>query len=414
MNIRKNIVCASVAFVGWLFTAAPVCAQDYKNWVRQALRMPDSFFLTATADSVVSNVLASQLPSGGWSKNVNFFTHREEHPEDVMLGTIDNNATTTEIRFLMRYYLLNASSAGLTADDLMLLQDLAQQEVGNTLFRPNIFSTHKEIVKCSYISALKGIEYILMMQYANGGFPQYYPRADHYHAFITFNDNAMLNVLRLLDDVSHLRGDFSILSEGLAQLSGVAFRKGVDCILKCQIVKNGKPTVWCQQHDPVTLAPQHARAYELPSFVSAESVDIVQFLMSLPQQNDSIRYAVDGAMRWFVEHAIVGMQRQDFVDSLGRRDYRMVMSTQAETGDVSDANGLQSATSDLHKSQKKSSRLWARFYDLTTDRPFFCGRDGIPHERVEDIEHERRNGYAWFTNSPERLFLMYKQFFCIE
>lgn len=411
MNIRKDFVCAFVAFAGWLLTAASVCAQDYKNWVRQALRMPDSFFLTSAADSVVSNVLASQLPTGGWGKNVNFFVQREEHPEDEMLGTIDNNATTTEIRFLLRYYQLNASSAGLTGEDLILLQDSVDKEVGTTLFRSKAFDSHNEIVCCSYVSALKGIEYILMMQYANGGFPQYYPRTDHYHAFITFNDNAMLNVLRLLDDVSHHRGDFSSLPEELAKRSGVAFRKGVDCILKCQIVKNGEPTVWCQQHDPVTLAPQHARAYELPSFVSAESVDIVQFLMSLPQPNDTIRRAVDGAMRWFDEHAIVGMQRKDFVDSLGRRDYRMVMSTQAETGDVSDANGLQSATSDLHKSQKKSSRLWARFYDLTTDRPFFCGRDGIPHERVEDIEYERRNGYAWFTNSPERLFLMYKQFF---
>ena len=30
------------------------------------------------------------------------------------------------------------------------------------------------------------------------------------------------------------------------------------------------------------------------------------------------------------------------------------------------------------------------------DQPFFCGRDGVKKPRLEDIEAERRNGYAWY------------------
>jgi PelA/Pel-15E family pectate lyase len=39
--------------------------------------------------------------------------------------------------------------------------------------------------------------------------------------------------------------------------------------------------------------------------------------------------------------------------------------------------------------------LWARFYDIETNRPFFCGRDGVKKWSLSEIEAERRAGYAW-------------------
>ncbi len=40
-------------------------------------------------------------------------------------------------------------------------------------------------------------------------------------------------------------------------------------------------------------------------------------------------------------------------------------------------------------------RFWARFYEIETNRPFFCGRDGVKKGSLAEIEAERRNGYAW-------------------
>lgn len=331
------------------FTAS---AQTYNNWARQASRLPDSFFCSDSVSLVLENVLASQLPSGAWSKNVNFFLEREEHPDNVLLGTIDNKATTTEIRFLMRYYAHNQSSSD------------------------------------SYQAAVRGIRYLLNMQYKNGGFPQYYPRRDHYHAYITFNDNAMLNVLCLLDDVARQKVEFKFVPDSLSQRCAEAFQRGVECLLACQIYRNGEPTVWCQQHDPVTLEPQHARAYELPSFVSAESADIVEFLMKLQDPSDKILRAVGGAMKWFREHAIYGMERENFTNEDGLPDFRMKPCPQGGY---------------------PCPALWARFYDLETEKPFFCGRDGVPRSCVDEIEYERRNGYAWFVTQPERLFSQYQR-----
>jgi PelA/Pel-15E family pectate lyase len=42
--------------------------------------------------------------------------------------------------------------------------------------------------------------------------------------------------------------------------------------------------------------------------------------------------------------------------------------------------------------------LWARFYEIETDRPIFAGRDGVKKYDLAEIEAERRNGYAWYGN----------------
>jgi PelA/Pel-15E family pectate lyase len=39
--------------------------------------------------------------------------------------------------------------------------------------------------------------------------------------------------------------------------------------------------------------------------------------------------------------------------------------------------------------------LWARFYDIETNRPFYCGRDGVKRWSLAEIEFERRSGYNW-------------------
>ena len=38
-----------------------------------------------------------------------------------------------------------------------------------------------------------------------------------------------------------------------------------------------------------------------------------------------------------------------------------------------------------------------------TNKPIYSGRDGIIKERLEDIEYERRTGYAWVGDWPRAL-----------
>ena len=44
--------------------------------------------------------------------------------------------------------------------------------------------------------------------------------------------------------------------------------------------------------------------------------------------------------------------------------------------------------------------LWARLYELGTDKPIFGDRDRIIHYAVSEISPERRLGYGWYGDWP--------------
>ena len=268
-----------------ILTAIAVCslntiqAQEisYKKWVKEAPRLEDSFFTTPKAKEVAETVLLYQQPTGGWPKNINFFQTPDnkekalEIKNDVNASTIDNGATTTEIIYLSRLY--NA-----THDE-----------------------TYKE-------AAIRGLDYLFEAQYENGGWPQFYPRPKGYYVQITYNDNAMINVMNLLRDVSNGKSPFTYLPESTRQKAQKAIDKGVECILKTQVKQHGKLTVWCAQHDRETFAPAKARAYELPSLSGAESANIVIYLMQLPNPSAEVIQSIESAVQWFKDSEIKGIK----------------------------------------------------------------------------------------------------------
>ena len=326
--------------------------QNYKNWVRIAPKFEDDFFKTEEAVRIGDNVLLYQYDTGGWPKNI--FMPAELSKEEIKKvkqakknvgeSTIDNNATTTEIHYLSRLYLATG------------------------------VDKYKD-------AAVAGIRYLLSGQYENGGWPQFWPRAEGYYTHITYNDNAMVNLLNLLREIFQKKAPYTFVSEEVCKEARTAFDKGIECILNTQIKKEGKLTVWCAQHDEVTLLPAKARAYELPSFSGAESYGIVKLLMSLPNPSQRIIDAIEGAVAWFETSKIEGIGYQFFTNEEGKKDYRMVPCPEGE----------------------KCPPLWARFYTLEDNRPFFCGRDGIMKFDVSEIEYERRTGYSWYNGNGEKL-----------
>ena len=232
----------------------------------------------------------------------------------------------------------------------------------------------------------QGVEYLLSGQYENGGWPQFWPQMRDYQIHITYNDNAMVNTMNLLRDVVDQKEPYqgNLTDKSLRQRAKIAFDKGVECILATQIVTDGELTVWCQQHDRVTLKPAKARAYELPSYCSAESAAITMLLMQLPNPDERVKRAVHAAMRWFDKHKITGY-RLVRTGTRGSVDYdtRLVKDSTAEP-------------------------IWARFYDLEHCEPYVCDRDGVPRRYLHEIGSERRNGYSWYNNRPAMLFPVYE------
>jgi hypothetical protein len=52
---------------------------------------------------------------------------------------------------------------------------------------------------------------------------------------------------------------------------------------------------------------------------------------------------------------------------------------------------------------RRPDGTWARFYEIGSNRPIFSGRDGIVRYNINEIEKERRTGYAWVGTWPARL-----------
>lgn len=305
-------------------------------------------------DLKAENMLLLQRSYGGWPKHINGkgIKYEKEFTADEKTkiasqvndddATIDNEATSKEIWYLATAY--------------------------------------KKYNNPKYLTAVEnGIKYLLKAQYANGGWPQFYPNKNYYRAEITFNDNAMINVMRVFQAVVLKEKDLDIVNPEFVDPCAKAIDKGIDCILKTQIKVNGKLTAWCQQYDEVSLQPAKARAYELPSISGAETVGIVDFLMTIPNPKQEIKDAINAAVSWLQEVKIVG--------------YKFLVVPAPESPKGKDKKLVEDAT----------STIWARYYEIGTNKPFFCDRDGIKKYSVAEIGYERRNGYAWYGNWPAKV-----------
>jgi PelA/Pel-15E family pectate lyase len=47
--------------------------------------------------------------------------------------------------------------------------------------------------------------------------------------------------------------------------------------------------------------------------------------------------------------------------------------------------------------------IWARSYEIGTDRPIFASRDGVKVYSLAEVDRERRTGSGWYGNWPQRL-----------
>jgi Pectic acid lyase len=150
-------------------------------------RAPE-FYKSDEARHIGDVILSFQTAAGGWSKNLDMggparlrgqsyatanLAPVGSGPGDFdeaadenwhYVGTLDNDATNTELHFLAE---LSAALPGHEGD----------------AYRA---------------AALRGIEYLLHAQFPNGGWPQVWPLEGGYHDAITFNDDAVTESAEVL------------------------------------------------------------------------------------------------------------------------------------------------------------------------------------------------------------------------
>lgn len=276
--------------------------------------------------NIAENIRHYQNSDGGWGKTNNLrdvfspedlqkiYTHTFDDDRDRATSDFDNFGTYGHVEYLIEVYLITKDK----------------------LFKESI---------------IRGVKYILSDQHKNGSWE------NKNHPAITYNDNVVQGVLKFLNKIIvNKDGKYNFLQEFVNDAKD-AYEKGIECILKTQIIKNGKRGVWAQQHDHETLKPIWARSYEMPAYVSKESVAVVEVLQEYLEQNPNnqrVKYAIDSAIQWF-------------------RDNRLPEGN------------------------------WARFYELNTLKPIFCDRDSKITYNIEDLGDNRRYGYGWFSDLPAKL-----------
>ena len=180
------------------------------------LNQPPEWYASAEAGHIADVIVSFQTPAGGWGKNTDmsrslrapgeaytasnlsrypvpddFDTPRE--PDWNYVGTIDNDATTTQMNFLAKT--IAARGGGHAA---------------------------------SYRGAfLHGMEYLFAAQFPNGGWPQVWPLEGGYHDAITFNDDAMTQVMELMHRVADGQREYSFVPETTRRRAASSFARGI-------------------------------------------------------------------------------------------------------------------------------------------------------------------------------------------
>jgi PelA/Pel-15E family pectate lyase len=206
-----------------------------------------------------------------------------------------------------------------------------------------------------------GLEKLIAAQRPNGGWPQRwtgvpvkpaeypvqpatipatYPRQQpphhSYYGYYTLNDDTHRDcVMTLLEAAKKL---------GRPEYRAAAV-KGADFLLLAQLPE--PQPVWAQQYNE-QLEPAWARAFEPPSVCSNESVGVMRLLVDLYLETGDAKYLepLPRAIAWF-------------------------------------------------KRSEIAPNVWARMYELGTNKPVYGDRDGKIHYTVEELTPERQTGYSW-------------------
>lgn len=183
-----------------------------------------------------------------------------------------------------------------------------------------------------------GLEFMQKSQFANGAWPQWYPLRGGYHDYYTFNDNAINDCIDVMLKAHRVYGRQEYLA---------CARRGGDFILASQLAE--PQAGWAQQYGR-DMKPAWARSFEPPGVCSLSTARNIRTLVQLYLYTKDEKYlaAIPAAIEWLEDSKI-------------------------------------------------GPNLWARVYEVGTNRPVYGDReDGNKvHYDYDKISTKERTSYAW-------------------
>lgn len=181
----------------------------------------------------------------------------------------------------------------------------------------------------------KATEYPLKKASIPKTYPREYQKED-YKGHYTLNDNALSDCIDIMLAAHKQFGDAKFLA---------AAKRAGDFLLLAQLPE--PQPVWAQQYNR-NMEPAWARAFEPPSVTGGESSGAIRTLIRLHLETGEAKYIepIPRALAWY-------------------------------------------------KRSELAPNKWARYYELTTNKPIYGDRDGKIYYRLQDISKERQTGYGW-------------------
>lgn len=186
-----------------------------------------------------------------------------------------------------------------------------------------------------------GLAYVLEAQYDNGAWPQSYPPRGRYADYYTFNDRVINDCIKVMIQAHRTYGKSDYLE---------STKHGGDFIILSQLPS--PQSGWAQQYSQ-NMKPAWARSFEPPGVCSAVTCSNIYTLLDLYLYTKDKKYLepVPKAIAWL-------------------------------------------------KSSKIGDNLWARLYEVGTNRPIYGDREdgGKIHYDYEKITDREQRSYAWQGN----------------
>lgn len=341
-----------------------------------------------------------QNDDGGWAKtNTEYDLLEDSFARLYTKGysTVDNGATHGHMKFLSRIIRLSKENPTLFAG----------------------YSTELSTIEKGFWKAAK---YMCDAQNDNGGWPQYYPYGVGYFKNITFNDNAMPDLMEsiyalsndsgltdneLCEDYAWAREEIKnqtnpyVLELGIKHdtLKSV-WDKGLDFVIRAQVVIDGTKTGWAQQYEPdaVDPVPAGGRAFELPSVSPDESLTMVKVLANIVNPSDAVKEAITSYVNWINSVGITGYGVYNISDrtrELGTD--RLFLKDGSTTKQFGRFYGLDTTGKyyGFTEEQMKNKLTSNKFYEI------FAGRDSVAQLSMNYGMGERRIGYSYVRTKAD-------------
>ena len=170
-----------------------------------------------------------------------------------------------------------------------------------------------------------GLKFMQTSQAANGAWPQWYPSIGSYHDYWTFNDDALSNSIRVMMKAHSQYKKPEYLE---------SVKRAGDFVIMSQI--EAPQAGWAQQYDH-NLNPGWARRFEPPGVCSSVTGSTIKLLADIYLYTKDEKYLnpIPAAIKWLED-------------------------------------------------SKLEDNLWARIYELKTNKPIYGQHDRIVHYRASE------------------------------